>query len=135
MSDAQALVESIVRMSPPVALVAGLNAFMYFARRTPKMPKWLVPWIVMGSGAIIYPLITEQGEMIFKVPYPIVAQAITGLLVGFAAIGTHRIFEQTMWRFGYEKNGNSVAHEVEKHETDIRTRSKEKRHDPPDVGL
>lgn len=122
-------------MSPPVALVAGLNAFMYFARRTPKIPKWLVPWLTMGSGAVVYPLITDQAEMIFRVPYPVIAQAITGFLIGFAAIGSHRLFEQTMWRFGYEKNGTPKDHDTAQI---VKTEEDKKRHRPPpspDVGL
>lgn len=127
--------ESFQKMSPPVALMVGLNAVMYYMRRTPKIPNWMVPWLIMLLGAITYPAITHRQEMIFTVPYPIVAQAITGLLIGFAAIGSHRLFEQTMWRFGYEKNGNASEHKTsgESKETDLKERPR--RHNSPDVGL
>lgn len=133
MADIEALADSILKMSPPVALMAGLNALMYYLRRTPHVPNWLVPWLIMLLGAVIYPTITQRHEMLFTVPYPIVAQAITGLLIGFAAIGSHRLFEQTMWRFGYDRNGHQSSGENK--ETDLKTRPRRKHDQSPDVGL
>lgn len=134
MSDIEALVDSILKMSPPVALVVGLNAIMYYLRRTPKIPKWIVPWLIMLLSAIIYPLVTHRKDMIFSVPYPVVAQIVIGLIIGFAAIGTHRLFQQTIWRLGYDKNENGEQ-VFESTDTEIRRRSR-KRDDPPgDVGL
>jgi hypothetical protein len=139
MSDLEALVDSILKMSPPVALMVGLNSLMYYLRRTPHIPLWLVPWVIMILGAVTYPMITNSGDMIFTVPYPLVAQSIIGFIIGFAAIGVHRLFEQTMWRFGYDKNGGNGTsqHKAtgEKFETDLKKRPTEKRDPPPDVGL
>lgn len=141
MADIEALVDSILKMSPPVALMVGLNSVMYFLRRTPKLPMWLVPWIIMFLGSTIYPLITHSGDMIFSVPYPVVAQAIIGLIIGFSAIGSHRLFEQTVWRFGLDKNGTNDQRTDEPvdHETVFLTKQEadKKRHRPKnhDVGL
>lgn len=87
----------------------------------------------MIGGSILYPLITNQSEMIFRVPYPLVAQAITGFLIGFAAIGSHRLFEQTVWRFGFDRKGDDHQVSGESKETDLKTRPP--KHNRPDVGL
>lgn len=137
MSDFGALMDSIVTMSPSVALMVGLNALMYYLRRTPHIPKWVVPWIIMVLGSILYPLImSRKDDAVFNVENPVVAKYIIGFIVGFAAIGSHRLFEQTMWRFGYDRNGNGNTDNFEESKTsDLKTRRSRRHDDPPDVGL
>lgn len=100
MDDIEALVESIIKISPPMALMLALNAMLYFLRQTPIVPNWLASWIIVWSGAFIYPLISKPGLITADVPYPVVANGMTGFLIGFSAVGSHRTFQQAVQRFG-----------------------------------
>lgn len=98
----------LIDVAPPLALWMVLNFVMMFAKRSPFIPNWSIPWLSFGLGGLAYPLLTDPDKVAFAVRCPICAQVLTGLLIGGAAVGGHQLFKQTIKRFGFSTGDTEV---------------------------
>lgn len=102
MNDASALMNQLLELSPPVAFLLALNALLFVLRKTPQVPNWSLQWVALAVGTFVYPMITDPAKVSFAVQNPKVAQAITGFLIGFAAIGTNKWFRDRLEQLGFK---------------------------------
>jgi hypothetical protein len=81
-------IEEILELSPPVALTVALNLVGVFLKKSP-INDWLIPFILMVLGAVVYPFICETAKVSYQVTYPVILNAIYGLCIGGLAVGIH----------------------------------------------
>ena len=93
-------VDELLQVSPPIGLVLAINVFLMLLKKIPSVPHWSLPIIAVVIGAFCYPLLTDPAKVSFAVKSPLLAQTITGILIGYAAVGAHQKFRQLVKRFG-----------------------------------
>lgn len=57
-------IEQLLKVPAPVLLVLALNILAVVIRRTP-LTNWLIPFIVLGLGTVVYPRITSAANTVF----------------------------------------------------------------------
>lgn len=103
-----ALVNQLLDLSPPVAFLLALNSLLFVLRKTPQVPNWSLQWVALLVGTLLYPQLTDPAKVSFAVASPVVAQHVTGFLIGFAAIGTNKWFRDRLKQFGFSSNGDTT---------------------------
>lgn len=84
--------ESILQLSPTVALVVALNIFGTALKKSP-ISNWLIPYLLLLAGAIVYPLIADP-KLYVTVTNPLALKTIHGFLIGGCSTGIHQAFRQ-----------------------------------------
>lgn len=89
--------DSLLDLSPPVALLAALNAFGYALKKSP-LQNWIIPIALPILGGVLYPLISETARVSHSVNNPTVFNGVIGFLIGSAATGFNQALRQFVWR-------------------------------------
>lgn len=94
------LVNGIVNVSVPVALLAALNVVGYVLSKLPenKIPNWTIPFILPLLGAILYPLVGSYTEVAKAAKVPWLVMSFYGIGIGGAAVGANQALRQWLGR-------------------------------------
>lgn len=84
---------AILKMSPPVLLLAGLNLVGWVVKQTP-LARWTIPCLLLLLGAAVWPFMGDWRKIGFDVPYPVVMMVFQGLCIGGGAVGIHQGIKQ-----------------------------------------
>lgn len=95
MSSTDSIVNEIINMSPPLALIALLNLIGFSLKKSPIKDGY-IPLVLIVIGGAVYPYISDIGQITFKVRNPFVLQAIYGALFGGASVGINQVWKQFM---------------------------------------
>ena len=80
-------------LSPPILLALALNLLGSFLKKSP-IQDWLIPFVLIGVGAAVYPVIAEVGKVSFAVASPTAFNAVIGAVIGGASVGINQAFRQ-----------------------------------------
>lgn len=83
----------ILDFSPPVGLGVGLLMLGFFLKRSP-LADWLIPLLIMVTGAAIYPFIAEIGKVSATITNPNLYNAVIGAGIGGLVTGGHQAVKQ-----------------------------------------
>jgi hypothetical protein len=95
--DINPIVNSIINLAPPVALLVVLNVIGYAIKQTP-LPNWTIPFALPLIGAIVYPFIGEFSEFVKTARVPWMMMAVYGCGIGGAAVGANQALRQWLAR-------------------------------------
>lgn len=84
-------------LSPPILLALALNLLGAFLKKSP-IQDWLIPFVLIVAGAIVYPTIAEVGKVSFDVSNPVMFNAVIGAVIGGASVGINQAFRQFITR-------------------------------------
>jgi len=90
----------LTKLAPVPLLVVALNVLALGFKRVPALPNWLIPVVLPGIGALIYPFIGEMVPItgIDKLQYPWVFYGLIGLVCGGVAVWGHQLVTQILQR-------------------------------------
>jgi hypothetical protein len=100
--------DQLKQLSPPVLIIIAINVLMFGAKRIQVIPDWIIPALAMVLGGVIYPLISNPGDVPYTVRCPLCLQVLFGLIIGFAAVGCHQQVKQLFKRFGISTGDTEV---------------------------
>ncbi len=86
LTPATSLVNQLLDVSPPVAMALVLSCLYAFTGTYTKFNKALLDLFVVACAASLYPQLADPGKVGFAVHNPIMAEVVTGALIGCAAI-------------------------------------------------
>lgn len=92
-------IDQILQMSPPVALCIVLNVIGFLLKKAPNVANWVIPFVLVVLGTILYPLIADAGKVGFACKNPMIVLALYGFLIGAASVGLNQFTRQIMGRF------------------------------------
>lgn len=75
----------LLSLSPHALLGLALMMLGVALKRSP-LPDWLIPFIIMGVGAAVYPLLVSTGSIGYRV--------VTGFVIGATTVGLHQLKSQ-----------------------------------------
>lgn len=89
-------IEQLLKLSPPLLLIAALTCLGKTLKGTPKVPDWAVPWILPLVGGIIYTYLGPAFPLpwIAQVECPKVVYGLIGFVCGSTAVGFHQAWKQ-----------------------------------------
>ncbi len=82
-------IEQLQSATPEMAMVACLIALGYAFKFVPKLPNKFIPPILLVLAVIAYPMVADNGKAPYTMRYPIVRQAMTGVVIWFVAWAVH----------------------------------------------
>lgn len=91
----------IATLSPPLLLALVLNGVGVFLKRSP-INDWIIPFILILLGAIIYPFIADVAEVAQGTRNATAYRVVVGAAIGVISVGVHATLKQFMGR----KNGS-----------------------------
>ena len=83
----------IIDLSPPVALALMLNLVGMAMKRSP-IADWVIPWVMMGLGSLVYGMVASTADIGYDVRYPQLLNFIHGACIGGASVGLHQTVKQ-----------------------------------------
>jgi hypothetical protein len=102
----------ISTLSPPVLLALVLNGIGLFLKRSP-INDWLIPFILIALGAIIYPFIADVAEVAEGTRNATAYRVVVGAAIGVVSVGAHATIKQFLGR----KNGTGQTDYIRKPES------------------
>lgn len=117
---------ALTQLTPPVALGLSLIIAGAFLKQSP-VQNWIIPWILMAVGGVLYPMIGEVGKVSYNVRFPAAFNAVIGVCIGGFAVGMHQGFKQAINFFAAKK-----AEGLPKGDTNLWKRSKDTPQTPDD---
>lgn len=94
------LADKLLNASPPVLVVLAINALLIPLKHVPKFPIWLLPFVAMAAGILIYPLVAGWSSR----------NIVLGFLFGAASVGLHQQLKQFFYRkeeYTRQRTGNT----------------------------
>lgn len=79
-----------------VLLFLALIPFGILIKRSP-LPNWLIPWVLVLVGTIVYPLLASPKNISPDIQHPYLVLGIFGFLLGVAALISHVVLEKAAW--------------------------------------
>ena len=89
----------IATLSPCALLAMLLMGLGVVLKRSP-VEDWLIPFILIGLGALLYPFIADVTEIARGVKHPGIYRVVVGATIGTVSVGTHGTFRQFLRRKG-----------------------------------
>lgn len=89
--------DSLLDLSPPIALLAALTVLGYALKKSP-IQNWVIPLLLPAVGSVVYPFVAEIAEVSYTVRNPTVFNGIIGFLIGWASTGGNQAIRQFVWR-------------------------------------
>lgn len=99
MEDANEAIKTIMKMSPPMLLIVGINVIIFVVEMF--VTARFLTAIAVGLGALLTPLLIPNGVIDYDVPSPFTARIVFGMIFGFLAIALHDKFKRLLQRWGY----------------------------------
>jgi len=81
--------QDILEMAPPVAMALCLNIVGMALKKSP-VANWLIPWILIALGAVVFPFVSDYSKINFQCKNPMVLNAIYGAAIGGLSVGLHQ---------------------------------------------
>lgn len=72
----------------PLTFIA-CNAVGLLLKRSP-VQNWVIPWVALGLGVVLYPLIGDPSQVPWNVRSPLAHSLVLGGLIGWASVGGHQ---------------------------------------------
>jgi hypothetical protein len=89
-------IEKITSLPPAVLLVVVLNALAVLVRKLPCVSNWVIPWIVVGVGTVIYPRISTPANTVFS-SVDVWTLYCQGFGLGFMSLGLDSLLAKFDW--------------------------------------
>jgi hypothetical protein len=86
LSPATSLVNQLLDVSPPVAMALVLACIYSFFPTTTMRKRVVLDFLVIAIGAAVYPELADPGKVGFAVHNPVMAEVVTGALLGCGAL-------------------------------------------------
>ena len=101
-------VTDLLKLSPPVLLVVVLGCLGATIKATPRVPSWIIPWVLPVVGCLLYMELGPAYPLpwIASTAHPGVAYGVIGFLCGSTAVGVHQAWRQWINRNGDNKPEN-----------------------------
>lgn len=99
MDDANEAIKTVMKMSPPMLLIVGINVIIFVVERF--ITERFITAIAVGLGAFLTPLLIPNGVIDYDVPSPMTARIIFGMIFGFLAVAVHDKFKRLLQKWGY----------------------------------
>lgn len=88
--DTSALIETLTKLSPPVALVAVCNVIGLVLSKIKKLDNEWIPFVLILFAGTAYPMIADSANMPWDIPYPVAYKVLIGFLIGGASVGINQ---------------------------------------------
>jgi hypothetical protein len=86
LTPATSLVNQLLDVSPPVAMALVLSCLYAFTIAYTRVNKLVLDLVVVAGASALYPQLADPGKVGFAVHNPVMAEVVTGALIGCAAI-------------------------------------------------
>lgn len=100
------IIGGLLDASPPFLLGFCLWVLGVFMRKVPFIHNWSIPFVLAGTGALVYPFVAEVGKTSYAVRSPWMLNALIGFGIGGGAVMADQMKKQ--WQaFQSEKASNN----------------------------
>lgn len=106
-------ITKLLELSEPMAVMIAINIVLALLKRVPQVKNWTLPMIAVVLGGVTYPLIADPAKVSFGAHNPTAALVITGVIIGYAAVGFHQKFKQIATRLGMMTDDHEPEKKVE----------------------
>lgn len=96
--------DQLLELSPPVLLALCLSLSGVFLKKS-RVQNWLIPWMLMSVGALIFPFIADVATKEIHSRNPIFYHAVIGAAIGGLSVGAHQAISQLSEFLTAKKNG------------------------------
>ena len=100
LTPATSLVNQLLDVSPPVAMALSLSCLYAFAVSYTRINKLLLDLLVIVGASALFPQLADPGKVGFAVHNPVLAEIVTGSLIGCAAIIVNPAFRRLLAKLG-----------------------------------